>query len=56
MNAKDVCNFLGISRATLHRRISDGELKPLPKNPAHKKTYRLEFRRTDVEKLAGQSN
>lgn len=52
MSAKEACEYLGISLVTLHRRINAGEIKPLPKAPGHKRHYRLQFLKTDVEKLA----
>ncbi|BCM91835.1 hypothetical protein IAD21_03712 [Abditibacteriota bacterium] len=52
MNVQEVCQFLGISRATLMRRVDDGVLVPLPKPPILKRHRKLEFRRTDIEKLA----
>ncbi len=51
LTAKEACELLGVSRMTLHRRIADGDIKPLPGNPAHKKRFRLEFNRADVERL-----
>ena len=52
MTLKEACAFLGVSHMTLYRRMKSGELQALPKNPAHKKAYRVEFLREDIEKLA----
>lgn len=55
MTAKEVCDALGISLMTLHRRINAGEINPLPKNPGHKRHYRLAFNKADIEKILKQS-
>lgn len=52
MTAQEACEALGISLSTLRRRISAGELTPMPKAPGQKRPYRLNFRRADVEALA----
>lgn len=54
MSAKEVCEKLGISRVTLHRRVVEGAITPLPKAPGQKKRHRLEFKSADVERLAQQ--
>lgn len=51
MSVKEACEALGISRATLMRRVEDGTLVPLPKPKVLKRHYKLAFRREDVEKL-----
>ena len=51
MTAAHVCAHLRISRSTLSNRIRDRDITPLPKNPAHKKPWRLYFLRADVERL-----
>lgn len=51
MTTKEVCDTLGISLSTLRRRIKTGELKPVPKAPGQKRAYRLQFLRTDIERL-----
>jgi excisionase family DNA binding protein len=55
MTAKEVCETLGISLPTLHRRIAEGELQSLPKAPGLRRRYRLLFRKEDVEKLQRQA-
>lgn len=49
MNAKEVCEALGISRPTLYARIREGVIKPLPKNPGHRRRAFLQFPRTEIE-------
>ncbi len=51
MTAKEVCEALGVSLPTLYRRIAEGDIKPLPKPPGAKKRYRLEFAKSEVERL-----
>lgn len=51
MSTEEASEFLGISRMTLLRRVTDGEIQPLPKPPALKRRARLQFRRADVERL-----
>lgn len=51
MTAQEVCDALGISLSTLRRRVSSGELKPVPKTPGQKRAYRLNFLRADIEAL-----
>lgn len=51
MDVKQVCEFLGISRATLMRRVDDGVLTPLPKPAILKRHRKLEFQRSDIERL-----
>jgi len=51
MTTKQVCEYLGISRPTLHRRIVGGDIIPLPTNPVYKKSVANHFRRADVERL-----
>jgi excisionase family DNA binding protein len=53
MTAKEVCEALGISMMTLHRRIAEGEIAPLPKAPALRRRHRLLFRKEDVDRLQG---
>lgn len=55
MTAKQVCEELGISMVTLHRRIKSGELKPAPKPPLLRRHYRLLFERADIDRLRQQS-
>lgn len=50
MTVKEVCKTLGISRATLYRRIETGAIQPVKPNPSLYKQPLL-FRREDVEKL-----
>ena len=45
MTTKQVCEYLGISRPTLHRRIVGGDIIPLPTNPVYKKSVANHFRR-----------
>ncbi len=52
MTIEEACEFLGISRMTLLRRVQDGKIAPLPKPAALKRHRRLEFLRADVERLA----
>lgn len=56
MTAQEVCDALGISLSTLRRRISSGELKPVPKAPGQKRAYRLSFFRADIEVLLKASD
>jgi predicted DNA-binding transcriptional regulator AlpA len=56
MLVREVCEALGISRATLNRRIVEGELKPLPKPPGLKKAHRLEFAKAEIMAIACGSN
>ena len=51
MTAQEVCKVLGISLSTLRRRVSSGDLQPLPKAPGQKRVHRLNFSRADVGKL-----
>lgn len=51
MTAQEVCDALGISLSTLRRRVSSGELKPIPKAPGQKRAYRLNFLRADIDSL-----
>ena len=52
MNSQEVCERLGISSATLNRRVRDGELKPANfRTPGQKRVPRWEFREADVEAL-----
>lgn len=53
MDIKQACEYLGVSRMTLLRRIGEGKIAPLPKPAALKRHRKLEFRRADVERLAG---
>jgi excisionase family DNA binding protein len=52
MTIEEACQFLGVSRMTLTRRIKEGLITPLPKPPGLKIHRRLEFKREDIEKLA----
>lgn len=53
MNSKDASERLGISLATLNRRVASGELKPVnQKTPGQKRVPAYLFLRTDVERLA----
>lgn len=53
MTAKEAAEFLGISRATLNRRVASGKLKPLnQKTPGQERIPAYLFARADVEKLA----
>ncbi len=51
MTTQEVCGALGISLSTLRRRVKAGELKPVPKAPGQKRAYRLQFLRSDIERL-----
>lgn len=51
MKIKEVCDYLGISRATLYRRIKQGRIIPLPPNPAKDRRDVLLFNRKDIEAL-----
>jgi predicted DNA-binding transcriptional regulator AlpA len=48
MTTKEVCEFLGISRATLYNRIEAGKLKPIPSNSVLEKAP-LKFDRAAIE-------
>lgn len=54
MTVQEVCKHLGISRATLNRRVEAGAITPLPKPPYLKRRHKTLFRRADVENLALQ--
>jgi predicted DNA-binding transcriptional regulator AlpA len=49
MSMKEACAALGISEATMYRRIKDGEIKPIPKPSVLKRAHRLEFDRAHIE-------
>ena len=47
----EAAEMLGVSVATLRRRVGDGVIKPLPTSPLLKQARRLEFLRSEIEKL-----
>ncbi len=47
----EVCEALGISRMTAHRRIREGVIKPLPKSPGQRRAHRLLFDRAEIERV-----
>lgn len=51
MTSQETCEALGISLATLHRRVAEGELKPLPKAPGAKRHHRLLFLKLDIQQF-----
>ena len=57
MNSNEVCERLGISPATLNRRVRDGEIKPAnERTPGQKRVPKWEFREADVEDLAQRTS
>ena len=53
MNSNEVCEKLGISPATLNRRVRDGELKPAnARTPGQKRVPKWLFKEADVDALA----
>jgi predicted site-specific integrase-resolvase len=51
MTMVEVCEALGISRMTAHRRIREGVIKPLPKSPGQRRAHRLLFDRAEIERV-----
>ncbi|RYX84240.1 DNA-binding protein [bacterium] len=51
MTVQEAIDYLGISRATLNRRIDAGAITPLPKPPYLKRRHKTMFLRADVERL-----
>ena len=49
MTAKQVCEYLGISMATLNRRVALKELAPLPKPAVLIKHHERRFDRATIE-------
>ena len=52
MDIKEACEYLGVSRMTLLRRVQEGKIAPLPKPPMLRRHRKLEFLRSDIERLA----
>lgn len=52
MSTEEVCQILGISRATLQRRVQDGEILPLPKKPGQKRNFPRRFPADAIRQMA----
>ena len=53
MSTQEVCEILGISRATLQRRVEAGEIAPLPKKPGQKRNFPRRYPSEVIRKIAG---
>ncbi len=56
LTAQEVCDLLGISIPTLHRRVRDQAINPLPKAVGLKRRHRLQFTRAEIERYLRENS
>jgi excisionase family DNA binding protein len=56
MSTQEVCEILGISRATLQRRVETGEIAPLPKKPGQKRNFPRRYSSEIIRKMAAEES
>lgn len=51
LTIEEACKVLGISRASMYKRIAEGRIAPLPRAPGARRRYRTLFARAEVERF-----
>ena len=55
LSSKKVSEMLGISLATLNRRVRASEIVPLPKAVGAKRHHRLQFPKSEIEAIINKA-